>query len=148
VASSFDKDRKFVKAFWRAGGGGRRASFKTLATAFAFGTRGKRPSRCCWFFATATTIVLEYWDLERQLFVRVIQKDLRMPRRPCIFGAITPCFQSCKAGSTVLWTKAGNIVAQVGDQFPFPNPTRQTSACPQDKLEGRRSATRRTAGFD
>src|SRR5947199_7605246 len=55
---------------------------------------------------------VEYWDLDGN-FVKVIQKDLRMPAAVHIRGdyAVIPELQ----GRVTVLDKDGNIVAQVGD---------------------------------
>jgi hypothetical protein len=63
---------------------------------------------------------VEYWDLEGN-FVKVIQKDLRMPAAVHIRGdyAVFPELQ----GRVTVLDKEGNIAAQVGD-----NPVKEQRA--------------------
>jgi len=64
---------------------------------------------------------VEYWDLDGN-FVKVIQKDLRMPAAVYIRGdyAVIPELQ----GRVTVLDKKGNIVAQVGDN---PNPKQRAN---------------------
>ena len=105
----FDKDRKFVKAF--GGPGASEGHFKTCH-GIALDTRGEKPLL---FVCNRNNNRVEYWDLDGN-FVRVIQKDLRQPAAVQIRGdyAVIPELQ----GRVTVLDKAGNIVAQVGD-----NPT-------------------------
>jgi len=102
----FDKDRKFVKAF--GGPGEAEGKFKTCH-GIALDPRGRRPLL---FVCNRNNNRVEHWDLDGN-FVRVIQKDLRMPAAVHIKGnyAILPELQ----GRVTVLDKAGNIVAQVGD---------------------------------
>ena len=118
----FDKDRKFVKAF--GGPGEEEGKFKTCH-GIGLDTRGSKPLL---LVCNRNANRVEHWDLDGN-FVRVIQKDLRMPAAVHIQGdyAIFPELQ----GRVTVLDKAGNIVAQVGD-----NPTasqRANFALPQDQ---------------
>lgn len=105
----FDKNRKFVKAF--GGPGEEEGKFKTCH-GIALDTRGKKPLL---LVCNRNNNRVEHWDLDGN-FVRVIQKDLRMPAAVHIMGqyAVLPELQ----GRVTVLDKDGNIVAQVGD-----NPT-------------------------
>ncbi len=102
----FDKDRKFVKAF--GGPGEEEGKFKTCH-GIALDTRGRKPLL---IVCNRNNNRVEHWDLDGN-FVRVIQKDLRMPAAVHIQGdyAIFPELQ----GRVTVLDKKGNIVAQVGD---------------------------------
>lgn len=102
----FDKDRKFVKAF---GGPGKPEGKFQTCHGIALDARGEKPLL---FVCNRNNNRVEYWDLDGN-FVRVIQKDLRMPAAVHIRGeyAVVPELQ----GRTTVLDKAGNIVAQVGD---------------------------------
>ena len=75
---------------------------------------------------------VEYWDLDGN-FVKVIQKDLRMPAAVHIRGdyAVFPELQ----GRVTVLDKDGNIVAQVGDN-PDREAARQLRPAP-GPVEGR-----------
>lgn len=102
----FDKNRKFVKAF-----GGKGAALGKFNTChgIALDTRGPKPLL---FVCNRNNNRVEYWDLDGN-FVRVIQKDLRMPAKVYIRGqyAVLPELQ----GRVTVLDKKGDIVAQVGD---------------------------------
>lgn len=118
----FDKDRKFVKAF--GGPGDEEGKFRTCH-GIALDTRGKKPLL---LVCNRNINRVEHWDLDGN-FVRVIQKDLRMPAAVHIQGnyAIFPELQ----GRVTVLDKAGNIVAQVGDN---PIATQRANfALPQDQ---------------
>jgi hypothetical protein len=118
----FDKDRKFVKAF--GGPGEEEGKFKTCH-GIVLDTRGKKPLL---FICNRNNNRVEYWDLDGN-FVRVIQKDLRMPAAVQIQGdyAIVPELQ----GRVTVLDKKGNIVAQVGDN---PDPKQRANfGLPQDQ---------------
>jgi DNA-binding beta-propeller fold protein YncE len=102
----FDKDRKFVAKF--GGPGGPEGKFKTCH-GIALDTRGEKPLL---FVCNRNNNRVEYWDLDGN-FVRVIQKDLRMPAAVQIRGdyAVIPELQ----GRVTVLDKSGAIVAQVGD---------------------------------
>ena len=102
----FDKERKFIKAF--GGPGAPEGKFKTCH-GIALDTRGEKPLL---FVCNRNNNRVEYWDLDGN-FVKVIQKDLRMPAAVQIHGeyAIVPELQ----GRTTVLGKDGSIVAQVGD---------------------------------
>jgi len=102
----FDKNRKFVKAF--GGPGAQEGKFNTCH-GIALDTRGDKPLL---LVCNRNNNRVEHWDLDGN-FVRVIQKDLRMPAAVHIQGdyAVFPELQ----GRVTVLDKAGNIVAQVGD---------------------------------
>jgi hypothetical protein len=102
----FDKDRKFVKAFGEPGV--EEGKFKTCH-GIALDTRGEKPLL---FVCNRNNNRVEYWDLDGN-FVRVIQKDLRMPAAVHIRGddAVVPELQ----GRVTVLGKSGAIAAQVGD---------------------------------
>jgi len=102
----FDKDRKFVKAF--GGKGTEEGKFNTCH-GIALDTRSGKPLL---FICNRNNNRVEHWDLDGN-FVKVIQKDLRMPAAVHIRGdyAILPELQ----GRVTVLDKTGAIVAQVGD---------------------------------
>ena len=102
----FDKDRKFVKAF--GGPGEEEGKFKTCHGIGLDTRQGKPLLLVC----NRNNNRVEHWDLDGN-FVKVIQKDLRMPAAVHIRGdyAVFPELQ----GRVTVLDKAGNIVAQVGD---------------------------------
>ena len=102
----FDKDRKFVKAFGSAGP--EEGKFNTCH-GIALDTRGEKPLL---FVCNRNNNRVEYWDLDGN-FVKVIQKDLRMPAAVNIRGdnAVIPELQ----GRVTVLDKTGGIAAQVGD---------------------------------
>ena len=102
----FDKERKFVKAFGSPGE--EEGKFKTCH-GIALDTRGEKPLL---FVCNRNSNRVEYWDLDGN-FVKVIQKDLRMPAAVHIRGdhAVIPELQ----GRVTVLDKAGAIAAQVGD---------------------------------
>jgi DNA-binding beta-propeller fold protein YncE len=102
----FDKDRKFVKAF--GGPGEEEGKFKTCH-GIALDTRQAQPLL---FVCNRNNNRVEYWDLDGH-FVKVIQKDLRMPAAVHIRGdyALIPELQ----GRVTILDKQGNIAAQLGD---------------------------------
>ena len=102
----FDKNRKFVKAF--GGPGVEEGKFKTCH-GIGLDTRLAKPLL---FVCNRNSNRVEYWDLEGN-FVKVIQKDLRMPAAVYIRGdyALVPELQ----GRATVLDKNGNIVARVGD---------------------------------
>jgi hypothetical protein len=102
----FDKDRKFVKAF--GGEGEAEGKFKTCH-GIALDTRLGKPLL---LVCNRNNNRVEYWDLDGQ-FVKVIQKDLRMPAAVHIRGdyALFPELQ----GRVTVLDKEGRIVAQLGD---------------------------------
>jgi hypothetical protein len=114
-ALKFDRDRKFVKAF--GGPGTNEGQFKTCH-GIALDTRQKKPLL---LICDRNNNRVEYWDLDGN-FVKVIQKDLRMPAAVYIRGdyAVFPELQ----GRVTVLDKAGNIVAQVGDN---PNPKQRAN---------------------
>jgi hypothetical protein len=118
----FDKDRKFVKAF--GGPGEAEGKFKTCH-GISLDTRLGKPLL---FVCNRNNNRVEYWDLDGN-FVKVIQKDLRMPAAVYIRGnyAVLPELQ----GRATVLDKAGNIVAQVGDN---PNEKQRANfGLPQDQ---------------
>ncbi len=118
----FDKDRKFVKAF--GGPGEAEGKFKTCH-GIALDTRtGKSLLLVC----NRNNNRVEHWDLDGN-FVKVIQKDLRMPAAAHIRGdfAVVPELQ----GRVTVLDKDGSIVAQVGDN---PNEKQRANfGLPQDQ---------------
>jgi hypothetical protein len=102
----FDKDRKFVKAF--GGPGEAEGKFKTCH-GIDLDTRQGKPLL---FVCNRNNNRVEHWDLDGN-FVKVIQKDLRMPAAVHIRGdyAVIPELQ----GRVTVLDKSGAIVAQAGD---------------------------------
>lgn len=102
----FDKNQKFVKAF--GGPGEEEGKFKTCH-GIALDSRLKKPLL---LVCNRNNNRVEHWDLDGN-FVRVIQKDLRMPAAVHIRGdyAVFPELQ----GRATVIDKEGKIVAQVGD---------------------------------
>jgi hypothetical protein len=102
----FDKERKFVKAF--GGPGEEEGKFKTCHGIALDQRQGKPLLLVC----NRNNNRVEYWDLDGN-FVKVIQKDLRMPAAVHIRGdyAVFPELQ----GRVTVLDKEGKIVAQVGD---------------------------------
>jgi DNA-binding beta-propeller fold protein YncE len=118
----FDKDRKFVKAF--GGRGVEEGKFNTCH-GIALDTRGEKPLL---LVCNRNNNRVEHWDLDGN-FVKVIQKNLRMPAAVHIRGeyAIFPELQ----GRVTVLNKDGSIAAQVGD-----NPTasqRANFGLPEDQ---------------
>ncbi|HEY3857829.1 MAG TPA: 6-bladed beta-propeller [Verrucomicrobiae bacterium] len=106
----FDRNRNFVKAF---GGPGKEEGKFNTCHGIALDTRLSKPLL---LVCNRNNNRVEYWDLDGN-FVRVIQKDLRQPAAVNIRGdyAVFPELQ----GRVTVLDKAGNIVAQVGDN-PVP----------------------------
>jgi DNA-binding beta-propeller fold protein YncE len=102
----FDKRRHFVKAF--GGPGEEEGKFKTCH-GIALDTRQNKPLL---FVCNRNNNRVEYWDLDGN-FVKVIQKDLRMPAAVHIRGdyALIPELQ----GRVTVLNKDGTIAAQLGD---------------------------------
>ncbi len=102
----FDKDRKFIKAF--GGPGEAEGKFKTCHGIGLDMRSGKPLLLVC----NRNNNRVEHWDLDGN-FIKVIQKDLRMPAAVHIRGdyAVFPEL----AGRVTVLDKAGNIAAQVGD---------------------------------
>jgi hypothetical protein len=98
--------RKFVKAF--GGPGAEEGKFNTCHGIALDMRQGKPLLLVC----NRNNNRVEYWDLEGN-FVKVIQKDMRMPAAIHIRGdyAVIPELQ----GRVTVLDKTGNIVAQVGD---------------------------------
>ena len=118
----FDKDQKFIKAF--GGPGKEEGKFQTCHGIALDKRQGKPLLLVC----NRNNNRVEYWDLDGN-FVRVIQKDLRMPAAVHIRGdyAVIPELQ----GRVTVLDKAGNIVAQVGDN---PDPKQRANfPLPQDQ---------------
>ena len=118
----FDAQRKFVKAF---GGPGKEDGKFNTCHGIALDTRGEKPLL---LVCNRNNNRVEHWDLDGN-FVRVIQKDLRMPAAVHIRGdyAVFPELQ----GRVTVLNKDGSIAAQVGD-----NPTaaqRANYGLPQDQ---------------
>ena len=111
----FDKDRKFVKAF---GGPGEEEGHFNTCHGIALDTRGEKPLL---LVCNRNSNRIEHWDLDGN-FVKVIQKDLRMPAAVHIRGeyAVFPELQ----GRVTVIDKAGAIVAQLGDN---PNPRQRAN---------------------
>lgn len=101
----FDKNRKFVKAF--GGPGTEDGKFQTCH-GIAYDPRHNNLLVC-----NRNNNRVEHWDLDGT-FVRVIQRDLRMPAAVHIRGdhALFPELQ----GRVTLLAKDGSIAAQLGDQ--------------------------------
>src|SRR5216683_2844849 len=118
----FSRAGKFVKAF--GGPGEAEGKFKTCH-GIALDTR---PGKPLLLVCNRNNNRVEYWDLDGN-FVKVIQKDLRMPAAVHIRGdyAVFPELQ----GRVTVLDKGGNIVAQVGDN-PVPD-QRANFGLPQDK---------------
>jgi DNA-binding beta-propeller fold protein YncE len=102
----FDPARKFVKAF--GGAGAEEGKFNTCHGI----ALDKRQAKPLLLVCNRNNNRVEHWDLDGN-FVRVIQKDLRMPAAVHIRGnyAVFPELQ----GRVTVLDKEGNIVAQVGD---------------------------------
>ncbi len=102
----FDKNRKFIKAF--GGPGEAEGKFKTCH-GIGLDTRSGKPLL---FVCNRNNNRVEHWDLEGN-FIKVIQKDLRMPAAVHISGnyALIPELQ----GRVTLLNKDGTIAAQLGD---------------------------------
>ena len=118
----FDKDRKFVKAF---GGPGKEEGKFNTCHGIALDTRQGRPLL---LVCNRNNNRVEYWDLDGN-FVKVIQKNLRMPAAVHIRGdyAVFPELQ----GRVTVLDKDGAIVAQVGDN---PNEKQRANfGLPQDQ---------------
>ncbi len=111
----FDKDRKFIKAF---GGPGEEEGKFNTCHGIALDLRQGQPLL---LVCNRNSNRVEYWDLDGN-FVKVIQKDLRMPAAVHIRGdyAVFPELQ----GRVTVLDKAGAIVAQVGDN---PNPRQRAN---------------------
>lgn len=118
----FDKDRKFVKAF--GGPGEAEGKFKTCH-GIGLDTRHGKPLL---LVCNRNNNRVEHWDLDGN-FVKVIQKDLRMPAAVHIRGdyAVFPELQ----GRVTVLNKDGTIAAQVGDN---PNEKQRANfGLPQDQ---------------
>jgi len=102
----FDKDRKFVKAF--GGPGAEEGKFNTCH-GIGMDTRQTKPLV---LVCNRNNNRVEHWDLDGN-FVKVIQKDLRMPAAVQFQGkyAVFPELQ----GRVTVLNKDGSIAAQVGD---------------------------------
>jgi DNA-binding beta-propeller fold protein YncE len=102
----FDRNRQFVKAF---GGPGKEEGKFNTCHGIALDTRQDKPLL---LVCNRNNNRVEYWDLDGN-FVRVIQKDLRMPAAVHIVGdyAVFPELQ----GRVTVLDKDGGIVARVGD---------------------------------
>lgn len=102
----FDKERKFVKAF--GGKGAEEGKFNTCH-GIGLDTRGAKPLL---LVCNRNNNRVEHWDLDGN-FVKVIQKDLRMPAAVQFRGeyAVFPELQ----GRVTVLNKDGSIAAQVGD---------------------------------
>ena len=118
----FDKDRKFVKAF---GGPGKEEGKFNTCHGIALDTRQGKPLL---FVCNRNNNRVEYWDLDGN-FVKIIQKELRMPAAVHIRGdyALVPELQ----GRATVLNKDGSIAAQVGDN---PNEKQRANyGLPQDQ---------------
>ncbi len=118
----FDKDRKFVKAF---GGPGEEEGHFNTCLGIALDTRSGKPLL---LVCNRNSNRVEHWDLDGN-FVKVIQKDLRMPAAVHIRGeyAVLPELQ----GRVTVLDKEGAIVARVGDN---PDPKQRANyGLPQDQ---------------
>ena len=118
----FDKNRKFIKAF---GGPGQEEGKFNTCHGIALDPRPRKPLL---LVCNRNNNRVEHWDLDGN-FVRVIQKDLRMPAAVHIRGnyAVFPELQ----GRVTVLDKAGKIVAQVGDN---PNESQRANfGLPQDQ---------------
>lgn len=102
----FDKNRRFVKKF--GGQGSEEGKFMTCH-GIAVDTRFSPPLL---LVCNRNSDRVEHWDLDGN-FIKVIQKDLRMPAAVHIRGDYA-VFPELKGRVTVI-DKAGNIVAQLGD---------------------------------
>lgn len=111
----FDKDRKFVKAF---GGPGEAEGKFNTCHGIALDTRQSPPLL---LVCNRNSNRVEHWDLDGN-FVKVIQKDLRMPAAVQIRGDLA-VFPELQGRVTVLG-KDGAIVAQIGDN---PNPRQRAN---------------------
>lgn len=122
----FDKDRKFVKAF--GGPGEEEGKFKTC---HGIGL-DRRLGKPLLFVCNRNNNRVEYWDLDGK-FVKVIQKDLRMPAAVHIRGdyAVIPELQ----GRVTVLGKDGQIVAQVGDN-PIPEQRANFDLAPDKWKDG------------
>ncbi len=102
----FDKNLKFLKAF--GGPGEAEGKFKTCH-GIGLDRRQEKPLL---LVCNRNNNRVEHWDLDGN-FVRVIQKDLRMPAAVYFRGeyAIFPELQ----GRVTVLAKDGSIAAQVGD---------------------------------
>src|SRR5947207_8771563 len=118
----YDKDRKFIKKF---GGPGEAEGKFNTCHGIGLDTRQGKPLL---LVCNRNNNRVEYWDLEGN-FVKVIQKDLRMPAAVHIRGnyAVFPELQ----GRVTVLDKDGKIVAQVGDN---PNEKQRANfGLPQDQ---------------
>jgi DNA-binding beta-propeller fold protein YncE len=118
----YDRQRKFVKMF--GGEGTEEGKFKTCH-GIALDTRQGKPLL---LVCNRNNNRVEYWDLDGN-FVKIIQKDLRMPAAVHIRGdyAVFPELQ----GRVTVLDKEGRIVAQVGDN---PNEKQRANfALPMDQ---------------
>lgn len=107
----FDKNRRFVKAF--GGMGSEEGKFMTCH-GIAVDTRFSPPLL---LVCNRNNDRVEHWDLDGK-FIKVIQKDLRMPAAVHIRGDYA-VFPELKGRVTVL-DKSGSIVAQLGDNPVVP----------------------------
>lgn len=118
----YDKNRKFVKAF---GGPGKEEGKFNTCHGIALDSRQGKPLL---FVCNRNNNRVEYWDLDGN-FVKVIQKDLRMPAAVHIRGdyALVPELQ----GRVTVLNKDGSIAAQLGDN---PNEKQRANfGLPQDQ---------------
>jgi len=102
----FDKNRKFVKIF--GGPGEQEGKFKTCHGIGLDARQAKPLLLVC----NRNNNRVEHWDLDGN-FVKVIQRDLRMPAAVHIRGdyAVIPELQ----GRVTVLDRNGNLAAQIGD---------------------------------
>jgi len=122
----FDKDRKFVARF--GGPGAEEGKFNTCH-GIALDTRSGKPLL---LVCNRNNNRVEHWDLDGK-FVKVIQKDLRMPAAVNIRGNYA-VFPELQGRATVL-DKEGNIAAQLGDN-PKPDQRANFALPPEQWTEG------------
>lgn len=124
----FDKNRKFTKAFGSAGAD--EGKFN-ICHGIVTDTRQEKPLL---LVCNRNNNRVEYWDLDGN-FVKVIQRDLRMPAAVHIRGdyAVVPELQ----GRVTLLDKDGGILARIGENsnaahhanFPLPPVQWQEGVC-------------------
>jgi DNA-binding beta-propeller fold protein YncE len=102
----FDKNRKFIKAF--GGPGAEEGKFNTCH-GIGIDTRNGKPLV---LVCNRNNNRVEYWDMDGN-FIKVIQKDLRMPAAVQFMGSYA-VFPELQGRVTVL-DKDGNIAVQLGD---------------------------------
>jgi DNA-binding beta-propeller fold protein YncE len=102
----FDRDQKFVKSF--GGPGSEEGKFDTCH-GIALDRRQDKPML---FICNRKNHRVEYWDLDGN-FVKIIRNDLRLPSAISFRGDYAVIADL--AGRVTILNKAGDIVAQVGD---------------------------------